>query len=87
MIRETVDARTVRINASAAWEMLRGAAKITVAKGKKLTQWNPRQDDKEDILKQVIEPSGNLRVPAFRMGDEFVVGFHPDFYRQWLQGK
>lgn len=87
MIREAVDARKVRIDAAAAWELLRGAAKITVARGKKLSRWNPRRDGKEQILREVMGPSGNLRVPAFRVGDEFVVGFHPDFYEQWLQEK
>jgi hypothetical protein len=32
-------------------------------------------------------PSGNLRAPALRVGDEFVIGFHPDFYNQWLRKK
>jgi hypothetical protein len=87
VISEVVDARKVRIDASAAWEKLHDAAKITVAKGKKISQLDPQQDDKEEILKQVMGPSGNLRAPTFRVGDEFVVGFHPDFYQQWLQGK
>ncbi|MBU4230251.1 MAG: hypothetical protein ACYC0O_06065 [Desulfurivibrionaceae bacterium] len=87
MIREAVDARTVRIGNAAAWELLRKAAKITVAKGKQLAHLHPQQDGKEEILKQVMGPSGNLRAPALRVDDEFVVGFHPDFYRQWLQGK
>ena len=87
MIREAVDARTVRMDGAAAWEMLGKAAKITVAKGKTVSSLKPRQEGKEAILKQVMGPSGNLRAPALRVDDEFVVGFHPDFYRQWLQGK
>lgn len=87
MIREVVDARKVRIDGAAAWEKLRNAAKITVAKGKTFSHLHPQQDAKEEILRQVMGPSGNLRAPAFRVGDEFVVGFHLDFYRQWLQGK
>ena len=82
-----VDARKERIDASAAWNLLKSAVKITVAKGKKSTEWNPQQDSKEDILKQVMGPSGNLRAPACQVGDEFVVGFNIDVYRQWLQEK
>ncbi len=86
VIGEVVDARTVRMDDAAAWELLRKAAKITVAKGKAVLRLNPEQDGKEEILKQVMGPSGNLRAPALRVGDEFVVGFHLDFYQQWLRG-
>lgn len=82
-----VDARTVRLDDAAAWELLHKAAKITVAKGKAVSALNPQQDGKEEILKQVMGPSGNLRAPTLRVGDAFVVGFHPDFYQQWLRGK
>ncbi len=86
MIREVVDARTVRMDGAAAWELLGKAAKITVAKGKTVSSLKPEQDGKQAILTLVMGPSGNLRAPALRVGDEFVVGFHADFYRQWLQG-
>jgi hypothetical protein len=75
------------MDSAAAWEVLRNAAKITVAKGKTFSHLHPRQDGKEEILKQVMGPSGNLRAPALRAGDEFVIGFHPDFYNQWLRKK
>ncbi len=87
VLGEVVDARTVRMDDAAAWKLLHKAAKITVAKGKQLAHLHPRQDGKEAILKQVMGPSGNLRAPTLRVGDTFVVGFHPDFYQQWLQGK
>jgi len=87
VIRDAVDAHTVRMDGAAAWEMLGKAAKITVAKGKTVSSLKPRQEGKEAILKQVMGPSGNLRAPTLRVGDAFVVGFHPDFYQQWLQGK
>lgn len=87
MIREAVDARTVRMDGAAAWAMLGEAAKITVAKGKTFSHLHPQQNGKEEILRQVMGPSGNLRAPALRVGDEFVVGFHAEFYKQWLQGE
>ena len=87
VLGEVVDARTVRLDDAAAWELLHKAAKITVAKGKTVSELHPRQDEKEAILKQVMGPSGNLRAPTLRVGDAFVVGFHLDFYRQWLTGK
>ena len=87
VLGELVDARTVRLDEATAWELLRKATKITVAKGKAVSALNPQQDGKEAILKQVMGPSGNLRAPTLRVGDAFVVGFHPDFYHQWLRGK
>ena len=87
MLGEVVDARTIRLDDAAAWELLRKAAKITVAKGKAVSTLKPQQDGKETILKQVMGPSGNLRAPTLRVGAAFVVGFHPDYYQQWLQGK
>lgn len=87
MLGEVVDARTVRLDAAAAWAMLQKAGMITVAKGKAVSALTPQQDGKEAILRQVMGPSGNLRAPTLRVGDAFVVGFHPDFYQQWLRGK
>lgn len=84
---EVVDARAVRMDGAAAWELLREAEKITVAKGKTVSHLNPKQDTKETVLKQVMGPSGNLRAPTLRINDTFVVGFHADFYKQWLTGK
>jgi len=26
-----------------------------------------------------------LRAPTFRAGDEFVIGFNPEFYESWLK--
>ena len=60
--------------------MLQSASLIRTGKGKKTNVWNPSIDEKEEILKDVIGPSGNLRAPAWRLGTEFVVGFNPELY-------
>ena len=44
--------------------------------------WNPSIDAKEEILKDVIGPSGNLRAPAWRVGTEFIVGFNHELYQE-----
>ena len=49
---------------------------MTVAKGKKLLEWNPATDNPKEILASVMGPSGNLRAPTWRIDDEFLVGFH-----------
>ena len=77
-----VDARKVRIDATSAWCLLKDVAKITVAKGKKYIELHPQQDNREEILKQVMGPSGNLRAPACWVGDGFVIGFNAELYEK-----
>ena len=62
--------------------MLKSASLIRAGKGKKTNLWNPSTDEKEEILKDVIGPSGNLRAPAWRIGTEFIVGFNPELYEE-----
>ena len=44
--------------------------------------WNPSIDAKEEILKDVIGPSGNLRAPTWSVGTEFIVGFNTELYQE-----
>ena len=62
--------------------MLQSASRIRTGKGKKRQEWNPATDDKAEILKDVIGPSGNLRAPSWKIGNEFVVGFNPELYSE-----
>ena len=62
--------------------MLKSASLIRTGKGKKTNVWNPSTDEKEEILKDVIGPSGNLRAPAWKIGNEFIVGFNPELYEE-----
>ena len=80
-----MDARKNKIDADAAWEMLKDASAITVAKGKKVVRFESVADEKEAVLKNVMGPSGNLRAPTYRVGDQFVVGFHAELYEEWVK--
>jgi hypothetical protein len=75
-----VDARKEKFNNESAWELIHGAKTIITAKGKKVISWNPGTDDKTTILKHVIGPSGNLRAPALRIKDKFIIGFNSELY-------
>ncbi len=81
-VKTTVDARKQRIDSDAAWELLQSAALITTARGKKVQAFTPKLDDKAGILKHAMGPSGNLRAPALRLKDQFIIGFNLDFYEQ-----
>ena len=61
---------------------MESASLILTGKGKKRQEWNPDSDDKANILKDVIGPSGNLRAPTWRIGNEFIVGFNPELYEE-----
>ena len=86
-INKVVDARKERFDADKVWGLIHEAKSITTAKGKKVRKWDPAVDDKNDILKHVIGPSGNLRAPAYRVKNEFLVGFNPELYNTWLAEK
>lgn len=55
-----------------------------MAKGKKVQRFEKVGEDKAAILQLVMGPSGNLRAPTFRAGDDFLVGFNPELYADWL---
>lgn len=44
--------------------------------------WHPGKDDKSAILADVIGPTGNLRAPALRIGDTFIVGYSEALFRE-----
>lgn len=56
-----------------------------MAKGKKVQRFERVREEKAAILQQVMGPSGNLRAPTYRVKEDFVVGFQPEFYAQWLK--
>ena len=64
--------------------MLKSAIRIRTGKGKKQKEWIPTADDKKEILKDVIGPSGNLRAPTWRIGNEFIVGFNTELYEEFF---
>lgn len=79
-----MDARKVRFDEKAAWKIVKDAKSITIAKGKKVSSWDPKVDDRDTILKHVMGPSGNLRAPTFRVGNKIIIGFNPDLYQEWV---
>ncbi|SHI97441.1 hypothetical protein SAMN02745165_01299 [Malonomonas rubra DSM 5091] len=79
------DARKERIDADQAWAMIQGADSISVAKGKKVQRFEDVAAEKEMVLKNVMGPSGNLRAPTYRVGNDYVVGFNLDMYQDWVK--
>jgi len=53
---------------------------VVTARGKKIVEWQPSDENKEALLKAAMGPSGNLRAPTLRLQDKMIVGFHEEFY-------
>ena len=65
--------------------MLKTAKAVTVAKGKKFQRFENLAEEKAELLKQVMGPSGNLRAPTYRVNDEYIIGFNLELYADWLK--
>ena len=74
------DARKEKMAAAAVWELMGGAERIVVAKGRRVETFVPTEDPQESILKAVLGRSGSLRAPTVRTGDVFLVGYNATLY-------
>ncbi|PLX82717.1 MAG: hypothetical protein C0616_01440 [Desulfuromonas sp.] len=84
-VEEAVDARTTRFNEEQAWDLLKQGVRVTVAKGKKVQVFDDPSGSKAEVLQNAMGPSGNLRAPTYRVGDEFIIGFNNDLYTDWVK--
>lgn len=83
-IKESVEARTMKIAGDEAWALLRQAEEIIVGRGRKYTIFDPAKDGKEDILAACLGRTGNLRAPALKIGRRCIIGFSEDMYNTYL---
>ncbi|NIQ96108.1 MAG: hypothetical protein GWN87_19330, partial [Desulfuromonadales bacterium] len=42
-------------------------------------------DGREAVLKKAMGPSGNLRAPTYKVGDDYIIGFNDELYKQWVK--
>jgi hypothetical protein len=79
-ITDKVDARKQHIDAESAWKLIRDVSTVHIGKGKKVLTYTPADDNREEILKAAIGPTGNLRAPAVRKGDRLYIGYTDQIY-------
>jgi len=62
--------------------LARSAARIVVARGKKMVTFDMKKDPPHDdtLLAHLLGPSGNLRAPTVRKGKTLLVGFSDELY-------
>lgn len=77
-VKEQVDAKKDRIGPAEAVKLARSVERLYVAKGKKVVSFDLKKDKPTDadLKKVLLGPSGNLRAPTFRKGNELYVGFN-----------
>jgi hypothetical protein len=84
-IDETVEARKTKIADEDAWNLLAAADRIVVGRGKKMVGLDPKEDAKEEILKNCLGRTGNLRAPTLKIGNLLVVGFNDAMYEEYIK--
>lgn len=83
-----MDARKTRFEASDLRALLRGATSVLVAKGTKAQRFDLAAggDVWERLAAVAIGPTGNLRAPALRLGERWIVGFGEAAWEDALGG-
>jgi hypothetical protein len=61
---------------------LKNAKHVSVAKGKKTKTYEPSEQNREELLKDALGRTGNLRAPTLRIRDDFYIGFNVDMYEE-----
>ena len=79
-----VNAKKEKLGEAEAMELIAEVAVIHAAKGKRVVHLNLKKDSPEpdDIKKLILGPTGNLRAPTLRIGNNLIVGFNQEMYQQ-----
>lgn len=68
--------------------LARSAARVVVAKGKKVITFNMAKDPPDDAMLEayLLNSTGHLRTPTIRKRHTLLVGFNEDVYHRYLSG-
>ncbi len=82
--REQVFANQNTLGADEALHLAHEAAKVIVAKGRKVVTFDMKKSPPDDrtLLEHLLGPTGNLRAPTVRKGTTLLVGFPEEEYRK-----
>jgi len=72
-----------KLGEAEARQLIRDAAKVWIAKGKKFEAFEGGSAD-DEIVGRMLGSTGNLRAPTIRAGNRLLVGFNEDTYRDVL---
>jgi hypothetical protein len=87
-VTDQADAGKERRGRDEALALAKSAARVVVAKGKKVVTFDMRHDPPDDatLLAHLLGPTGSLRAPTLRRGQTLLVGFSEEAYHQVLGG-
>jgi hypothetical protein len=78
-----VDARKTSFALADLAKLFKGARRVVVSKGKSANELAPTAE----ALVATLGPSGNLRAPALRVGDTWLVGFNESAWAGVFDGR
>jgi hypothetical protein len=85
-IIEERNARKSPIGGGEIWAVVRLAARVLVANGKKIVEFQPDEAERDACLPLVTGRSGTLRAPAVLIGATLYVGFSEELYQRLGKG-
>jgi len=62
--------------------MIATAGNVFVGRGKKVQEFVPSDEQKDEILKVCLGRTGNLRAPTARVAKRIYVGFNEEMYQE-----
>lgn len=77
-----MNAKKETIAGDDALDLLKNMSHLYAAKGKKVIHFDLKKDKptKDEVLKVMLGPTGNLRAPTLRVGKKLLVGFNQEMY-------
>lgn len=82
-VTETIPASR-KLQRSDAGALLAKATTMTVAKGKKVTQFKGGKNASDEAIDAMLGSTGNLRAPTAVVGKTILVGFNEETYTEVL---
>ena len=82
-----MDARKQRFGEDDLKKLFKGAKQIVTARGKKSVVFDVKKEGfpaLADLAKVALGPSGNLRAPTLKLGDNWVVGFGQEAWEDYF---
>ncbi|MBC8440605.1 MAG: hypothetical protein H8D87_13120 [Deltaproteobacteria bacterium] len=84
-ILKSINASKDKIGRDKAWELIKTYKTVVIGKGKKFQEFEPVEDNREQVLKEAIGRSGNLRAPTIKVGDKLIIGFNDDMFEKFVK--
>ena len=69
-----------RMGPDEALDLIRESGKLVVAKGKKVSEFEPGGKAPKAVVDAMLGPTGNLRAPCLVVGKTVLVGFNQEAY-------